>query len=163
MKYVAADGRVFLNRSSELYDLILLDAYRGGMVPFHLLTKEFHALIKQHLAPGGAAAFNVHTGTRLYASTVKTLSSVFPGIDVHPSSGEAIVVATPTPLPDKDTLARKAAALQDRYGFRFPLPYIFARRTENPLAQVARGDLLTDDFAPAYVFEVTEERKRTKN
>ena len=52
---------------------------------------------------------------------------------------------------------------QDRYGFRFPLPYIFARRTENPLAQVAKGDLLTDDFAPAYVFEVTEERKRTKN
>ena len=52
MRYRAGDGRVFLNRNSELYDLILLDAYRGGYVPFHLLTREFYALVKQRLAPG---------------------------------------------------------------------------------------------------------------
>ena len=55
MRYHAGDGRVFLNRNSELYDLILLDAYRGGYVPFHLLTREFYTLVKQRLAPGGAA------------------------------------------------------------------------------------------------------------
>ena len=43
MRYRAGDGRVFLNRNSDLYDLILLDAYRGGYVPFHLLTREFYA------------------------------------------------------------------------------------------------------------------------
>ena len=57
--------------TSELYDLILVDAYRGGYVPFHLLTREFYTLVKQRLAPGGAAAFNVHDGTKLYASTVQ--------------------------------------------------------------------------------------------
>src|SRR5262249_61865912 len=72
MRYRAGDGRVFLNRNSERYDLILLDAYRGGYVPFHLLTREFYSLVKQRLAPGGAAAFNVHDGSKLYASTVKT-------------------------------------------------------------------------------------------
>ena len=76
--YLAADGRVFLNRNKELYDLILLDAYHGGYVPFHLLTKEFYTLVKQRLTPGGAVAFNVHDGTKLYLSTVKTLSEVFP-------------------------------------------------------------------------------------
>src|SRR5438034_4647714 len=70
MRYRAGDGRVLLNRSNELYDLILLDAYRGVYVPFHLLTREFYALAKQRLAPGGAAAFNVHDGSKLYASTV---------------------------------------------------------------------------------------------
>ena len=52
MRYRAGDGRVFLNRSKESYDLILLDAYRGGYVPFHLLTREFYTLVKQRLAPG---------------------------------------------------------------------------------------------------------------
>src|SRR5262249_57862650 len=44
MRYHAGDGRVFLNRNSEFYDLILLDAYRGGYVPFHLLTRELYTL-----------------------------------------------------------------------------------------------------------------------
>ena len=85
MRYRASDGRVFLNRNSDLYDLILLDAYRGGYVPFHLLTREFYALVKQRLAPGGAAAFNVHDGSKLYASTVKTLGEVFPALDLYPT------------------------------------------------------------------------------
>ena len=71
MRYIAADGRVFLNRSKDQYDLILLDAYRGGYVPFHLLTREFYTLVKSRLTPGGAVAFNVHDGTKLYHSTVQ--------------------------------------------------------------------------------------------
>ncbi len=95
MRYHAGDGRVFLNRNSELYDLILLDAYRGGYVPFHLLTREFYTLVKQRLAPGGAAAFNVHDGSKLYASTVKTLGEVFAALDLYPTGvGEVIAVAT---------------------------------------------------------------------
>ena len=78
MRYLAYDGRVFLNRNKELYDLILLDAYRGGYVPFHLLTREFYTLVKSRLTPGGAVASNLHDGTKLYHSTVKTLSEVFP-------------------------------------------------------------------------------------
>src|SRR3979411_2210914 len=99
MRYRAADGRVVLNRGSELYDLILLDAYRGGYVPFHLLTREFYTLVKPRLAPGGAAAFNVHDGSKLYASTVKTLGEVFPALDLYPTGiGEVIAVATSAAL-----------------------------------------------------------------
>jgi len=154
MRYRAGDGRVFLNRNSELYDLILLDAYRGGYVPFHLLTREFYALVKQRLAPGGAAAFNVHDGSKLYASTVKTLVEVFPGLDLYPTGvGEVIVVATTAPLA-KDTLEGRAAALQERHGFRFPLPQILQRRMDNPRSQAANGDVITDDFAPADAYDV---------
>jgi spermidine synthase len=154
MRYRAGDGRVFLNRNSELYDLILLDAYRGGYVPFHLLTREFYALVKQRLAPGGAAAFNVHDGSKLYASTVKTLAEVFPGLDLYPTGvGEVIAVTTASPLA-KDTLESRAAALQERHGFRFPLPQILQRRMDNPRSQAASGDVITDDFAPADVYDV---------
>jgi spermidine synthase len=154
MRYPSGDGRVFLNRNNELYDLILLDAYRGGYVPFHLLTREFYTLVKQRLAPGGAAAFNVHDGTKLYASTVRTLSGVFPALDLYPTGlGETIAVATASPL-DKAALERKAAALQERHGFRFPLPQILTRRMDDPQSQAAKGDIITDDFAPADVYDV---------
>ena len=163
MRYVAGDGRVFLNRHKERYDLILLDAYRGGYVPFHLLTREFYALVKERLTPGGAAAFNVHDGSKLYASTVKTLAGVFPALDLYPTGmGEVIAVATASPAPDKETLARRAAALQDRHGFRFPLPELLRRRMEKPLAQAASGDLITDDFAPADIYDVMGDRTRPK-
>jgi predicted membrane-bound spermidine synthase len=154
MRYRAGDGRVFLNRSNELYDLILLDAYRGGYVPFHLLTREFYTLVKQRLAPGGAAAFNVHDGSKLYASTVRTLGEVFTGLDLYPTGvGEVIAVATASPL-DKNTLERRAAALQERHGFRFPLPQTLQRRMANPRSQAEKGDVITDDFAPADVYDV---------
>jgi spermidine synthase len=156
MRYRAGDGRVFLTRNSGLYDLILLDAYRGGYVPFHLLTREFYTLVKARLAPGGAAAFNVHDGTKLYASTVKTLGEVFPALDLYPTAlGEVIAVATTSAL-DKDTLERRAATLQAHHGFRFALPQILQRRLDRPQAEAhaAKGDVITDDFAPADVYDV---------
>jgi predicted membrane-bound spermidine synthase len=162
MRYHAGDGRVFLNRNSELYDLILLDAYRGGYVPFHLLTREFYTLVKQRLTPGGAAAFNVHDGSKLYASTVKTLGEVFAALDLYPTGvGEVIAVARTSPL-DPQTLERRAAALQQRHGFRFPLPQILQRRVDKSQSQVANGDVITDDFAPADVYDVMGKDSRRR-
>jgi spermidine synthase len=154
MRYYAADGRVYLHRNRELYDLILLDAYRGGYVPFHLLTREFYQLVRQRLAPGGAAAFNVHDGTKLYLSTVKTLNEVFPALDLYPTGlGETIVVATPESV-DQEALARRAAALQEQHGFRFALPQLLERRLEARPQQAATADIITDDFAPADVYDI---------
>ncbi len=154
MRYHAGDGRVFLTRNHEPYDLILLDAYRGGYVPFHLLTREFYTLVKQRLTPGGAAAFNVHDGTKLYASTIRTLGEVFPALDLYPTGlGETIAVATASAL-GGEALERRATALQALHGFRFPLSKILQRRMDKPRSQTARGDVITDDFAPADVYDV---------
>ncbi|HTS39626.1 MAG TPA: fused MFS/spermidine synthase [Xanthobacteraceae bacterium] len=160
--YLSGDGRVMLRRSKEQYDLILVDAFRGGYVPFHLLTREFYALLKERLAPGGAAVFNVHSGTKLYLSTLRTLSAVFASVHIYPSGeGETITVATPEPAPSADTLASRAAALQQRYNFRFPMPALLARRAALPA--IDKADVLTDDFAPADVYDAIGERVRKKN
>ena len=82
--FIASDGRVYLNRNKDLYDLILLDAFRDLGVPFHLLTREFYGLVKEHLAPGGAMASNVAANTKLYLSTLVTLGAVFPTVDAYP-------------------------------------------------------------------------------
>ena len=164
VRYLDGDGRVFLNRNKDLYDLIILDAYHGGYVPFHLLTKEFYTLVKSRLTSGGAAAFNVHDGTKLYASTVKTLGEVFPTLDIYPSGlGEAIVVVSPDAVFDKDALGSRAVAMQERYSFRFPLPQLLSRRMAKPMAEATGGVLITDDFAPVNLYDTMgKERPKKK-
>jgi spermidine synthase len=161
VRYLEGDGRVFLNRRKDTYDLILVDAFHGGYVPFHLLTKEFYALLKQRLTPNGAAAFNVHDGTKLYASTLLTLASVFASVHLYPSGeGEVIAIATAAPAPDVETLAGRAALLQERHKFRFALPQLLERRSERKPAQ--KGELLTDDFSPVNLYDTIGERRGRK-
>jgi len=162
VRYHEGDGRVFLNRNKQTYDLILVDAFHGGYVPFHLLTREFYTLVKQRLAPGGAAAFNVHDGTKLYASTLVTLRAVFRGVHLYPSGqGETITVVTAEPAPGDTALARSAAALQEKYRFRFELPTLLTRRTEKSGA-MQTGELLTDDFAPVNLYDTMGEKRKKK-
>ncbi len=163
VRYIASDGRVFLNRNSDLYDVVLVDAFHGGYVPFHLLTKEFYTLLKSRLAPGGVAAFNVRDRTKLYQSTLKTLESVFSGLDIYPASEDQVVAMVSVAPVDRTALAHRAAALQTRYGFRFPLPPMPSLRLERPRNYVNNADLITDDFAPADVYDVMGEgRPRRK-
>lgn len=152
VRYLDGDGRVFLTRNRKPYDLILIDAFHGGYVPFHLLTREFYTLVKQRLAPGGAAAFNVHDGSKLYASTLLTLGAVFRTIELYPSGeGEVSVVVTDE-APNLETLSQRANALQAAHGFRYALPTLLARRRTDVQAQTAKGEVITDDFAPVDLY-----------
>ena len=54
-----ADARPFLRSTDERYDLVVVDAYRQPYVPFYLATREFFALVREHLTPGGIVALNV--------------------------------------------------------------------------------------------------------
>lgn len=162
VRYLDGDGRVFLTRNKKQYDLILIDAFHGGYVPFHLLTREFYALVKQRLAPGGAAAFNVHDGSKLYAFTLLTLGAVFQTIDLYPSGeGEVSVVATDE-TPNLETLTQRASARQSNHGFRYALPALLAKRKTDARAQTAKGELITDDFAPVDLYGASDapEKKR---
>jgi spermidine synthase len=148
-RIIASDGRVFLNRNRNLYDAALIDAYIGGSVPFHLMTKEFYTLLKRRLAPGGAAVFNIHEPNRLFPVSVRTLQTVFATVDVYYSGfGEVAVVATDAPRAP-EAAERRAANLQKKYGFRHALPDLLARRTE---LDPGPGEVLTDDFAPVDVY-----------
>jgi spermidine synthase len=156
--FIESDGRVYLNRHKETYDLILLDAFRELGVPFHMLTREFDALVKEHLAPGGAVASNVIANTKLYVSTLVTLHAVFPTVDVYPAwsdpnQTQAIAVAVPAPRPPAESLMQRALALQTEYRFRYPLPALVGKRVTELYSNGA--DVLTDDFAPADLYRVT--------
>jgi len=163
VKYFDGDGRVFLKRSKKVYDLILVDAFHGGYVPFHLLTREFYSLVKERLKPAGAAVFNVHDGTKLYASTLRTLGTIFKTVEFYPSGeGEAITVVTDG-TPGSETLAQRAAALQEKHGYKYALPTLLARRNTDVTSQTARGVILSDDYAPVDLYDTIGGAAKKRN
>jgi spermidine synthase len=158
-----SDARVFLNRHSEPYDLIMVDAFTGSYIPFHLMTKEFYRLVRDRLAPHGVAAFNFIPGTKLYDSNIRTLKAVFDAVDLyHSGEEEVIAIGRIDPTADAQTLMQKAAAAQERYKFRFDVSkLVTAMRIEFP--KEMKGEVLTDDFAPVNVFDSFGRRyRRTK-
>ena len=146
IRLVESDGRLFLLRNREQYDVIMLDAFRGGYIPSHLLTREFYELARKRLTPGGALAINVHDGNALFDSTLRTIGEVFPQVDTYWDGGSVIVVGSNRRI-GREALLGNALRLQGEHGFRYPLEEILATRKE--FVVPATAELLTDDFSPA--------------
>ncbi len=161
---VNRDGRLFLSESKDKYDVILIDAYRGPFVPFHLLTKEFYQLVKSHLAEGGVVAQNIEPSTMLFDSAVKTIHAVFPQLDFYVAEGNVVTVAYDGPPLPPDDLQRIAAQRQAAYGFRFDLTRMFGDRKRLPPDLGTTIDpnakVLTDDFAPVETLKAVESHNR---
>ena len=47
------DARPFLRRAERRWEAICVDAYRQPYIPFYLTTREFFALVRDRLEPGG--------------------------------------------------------------------------------------------------------------
>lgn len=160
IRYLDGDGRVFLNRNKQPFDLILCDAFHGGYIPFHLLTREFFRLVKRNLTPDGAVAVNIHDGTKLYLSTIMTMRAEFPSVHLYPTGeGEVIAIGTLKPR-ERDWVVARATALQEKYKFRFPLPDLVAKPLDK--LDTAQGVILTDDFAPADLYNALRSSQRKK-
>ncbi len=155
------DGRMFLRRATETYDVILLDAYvqgrYGSSIPQHLATREFFYLVKYHLSTNGVLAYNVIgnlTGWRadIVGATHQTLKSVFPQVYMFParSSQNIVFLATMASVrADLAALRQRAGQLVDSKRVKLPTfrQRVEAFRSEPPPA-AARSPVLTDDYAP---------------
>jgi hypothetical protein len=58
-RVVLADGRLALQSTSQLYDVLVLDAFSSDAVPMHLLTSEALSLYESRLAPGGVILIHI--------------------------------------------------------------------------------------------------------
>ncbi|AEH36816.1 spermidine synthase [Halopiger xanaduensis] len=79
------DGRQYLERTNETYDLIVLDAYQKDQVPFHLTTEEFMEVASERLTDDGMLYANVisaPTGSAgaFYRAQYRTMDEVFPEV-----------------------------------------------------------------------------------
>jgi spermidine synthase len=160
-KVHVADGRVFLRRTSAKYGAIVLDAYvhhrYGSAVPYHLATKEFFGLARDHLSTNGVLAYNVigiprNTQADLLGGLYKTLKAVFPQAYMFPAQTSQNVVLIATLSPQRVTLTDlQQRAIPMIRSKKVALPAFWGRinsfRDATPF-NIARCNVLTDDYAP---------------
>ena len=151
------DARIFLRKSREIYDWILLDAFnREAQIPAHLTTQEFFRILHNRLADDGVVLANmVQEGTRFFASYVSTIRTVFPSVVLLPvrDSTNVVVVAAKslaTPIQLRlETLGPSDHARYQDYGVDLPEIVGDAVYEGDYLPRLAGyGTILTDDFAP---------------
>ena len=107
-----ADARPFLRRSDELYDLVIVDAYHQPYVPFYLATREFFALVRERLAPGGMVALNVAAvpdDERLVHAVGRTVAAELPQVLEWPALRfNTLVLGLTEPLSEEELRAAVA-------------------------------------------------------
>jgi spermidine synthase len=163
LRISARDGRLFLRLATEPHDVIMTDAYLIDTIPFHLATREFFALARARLAPGGVLTSNIigaldGPNSRLFRAIYKTIASVFPTVYVFPvdygqfgvpaSLRNIIVVATDTPRLPAEEIVRRARSLT-------AAGTVTIERFDEAAADLYRDSVriddvpvLSDDFAP---------------
>ena len=160
---VAQDGRLFLARTPNQYDIILLDAYLIDTIPFHLATQEFFQTAKAHLAPGGVLASNVIGAlggpqSRFFRAVYKTFRTVFPTVYVFPvdwypfgsveSMRNIILIGTDQPALRLEAINQAAAKAREIPGVTVDRFASAIRSLYTELIPTHDVPVLTDDFAP---------------
>lgn len=130
------DARVYLAHTDKRYDLIGMDVFKfasAHKIPFHLATKEFFELAKQHLNLGGLFMMNVVSTKRsdFVASEFATLKEVFDHVYVFDCS-TTLFMATDTEQDEEkiDEISDGCRLTNDDY----------------------EGAVITDDYAPINQF-----------
>lgn len=142
-----ADARPWLQASKATFDVIMVDAYRQPYIPFYLTTREFFALVREHLAPGGLVVINVghpEQSDQLEKVLSATMRAEFGDANVWRDPAEPTnSMLVGTTATDPAGRLRAAAA---------PLPTelaVVAVATADRLAPALRGGpVYTDDRAP---------------
>lgn len=143
---VTRDGRVFMARSRATYDIIMVDAYQGTLVPFHLVTQEFYTILKRRLAAGGCVAQNISPDVLDVNRMVATARAVFQHVDLYRAGGNFVLIAYDGTAKTNEQLQARGRALQTAYRLRYPMATLLTARRANVSAGGAR--VFTDDFAP---------------
>ncbi len=86
-------ARAYLNMTDKKFDIILLDAYLGGLsIPEHLVTQEFFTEVKKHLNDQGVLVANFivspNFGNLFSRNIDNTFRSVFPYVSRHDTHDE---------------------------------------------------------------------------
>lgn len=151
VRLTIGDGRQFINRETNRYDAILLDAFLGDSSPSHLLTVEAFTSMRKLLRPGGTLVINTFVDFRpgndfFGASLEKTLKAVFKGVRVHAAARNDLV--------NVFFVASDHADLQALGQPDFSQVHPSVReRAENTFATIVEADpghglVLTDDYNP---------------
>jgi SAM-dependent methyltransferase len=133
------DARLVLEAEKpQAFDLIVVDAFSGGAIPLHLLTREAVAIYRKHLRPGGALLFHI-------SNRFVDLQPALARLALEENMQARIVVDSPegserddSPLMDSDWVLMAS----DASWFQSPKLEEVSEALRPPM----RGPAWTDDF-----------------
>jgi spermidine synthase len=142
-----ADARPWLYATTRRYDVIMVDAYRQPYIPFYLTTKEFFALVRDRLEPGGLVIVNVaqpEGSTGLEKALAATMRSVFGYAAVWRDPSQRVnTMLVGTTGGDPAPRLRSAAT-----GLPENLASVVNAAADRLAPALAGGPVFTDDRAP---------------
>ena len=138
------DGRLGVrDEATDSRDLIIMDAFSGLSVPWHLTTRELVADVQRVLRPDGVYLVNViDHGQALFAKAeIKTVQAVFPYVAVIArkdelsgrSGGNFVLVGSDRPIDVPEIAGRLEPDMELR---------------DQPNGFAGDAPVLTDDYAP---------------
>jgi len=156
LKVHVDDGRMFIKKQLRRdpvpkYDIIILDAFNGDYIPFHLMTKEFLEEVEDVLDDDGVVVANVFYSNRLFDAEFKTFLDVFErcqafyGLD----SGNAMLASggPAVRILSAKQAEKQARNLAEKHNFSFDIVAV-ARRLDPDSVPDPDAKVLTDDRAP---------------
>jgi spermidine synthase len=126
MHAIVDDGRRFIEKCKQPYDIIFLDAFGPDSIPYDLATKEFLLATRRAVAANGVVASNVWSqeSNVLHDAMLRTYQEVFDDLYVvnARTRGNEIFLALPrkTTL-ERAELAQRATRFSKETGFRFDI------------------------------------------
>ena len=155
MNIYIMDGRVYVNKSKEKYDIIFMDVYNADNIPFQFTTLEFFRKIKKLLSTEGVFAVNIaNLGNEGFISAeLNTIYNVFKNCFVLVCKGKTnyVPIALANNKITLADIARNSILFnkQKKYKINFEelLKSIINQKELHELTGPC-PIILTDDFAP---------------
>jgi len=115
------DGRGFVNKSKEKYDIIFLDVYNAEGIPFQFTTVEFFFEIKKKLNTNGILSINLANfgQDKFIATELNTIYEIFPNTFIFASEGNTnyIPISFNSPKANFSDLNKNAISIDEKKQF----------------------------------------------
>lgn len=146
LRIIEEDARIFLQKTTDRYDVILCDVFTSHYsIPFHLATVEAIVRLRDTLTPSGVVLVNVLASQKgqssdFYAGYYQTLKTTFPEIRVF---------AVHNPVDVRLWQNLILAAFATPFTETVPVPADLQEMLANQVGPPSKFILpFTDDFAP---------------
>ncbi|MBD5444318.1 MAG: fused MFS/spermidine synthase [Lachnospiraceae bacterium] len=142
------DGRAYLEAVSDLYDVIMVDAYQDITIPFQMSSVEFFTLVKEHLNENGVMVVNMNMHSdaegninEYLADTISTVFNYVYTVDVPGTTNRELFAAQ-----NPDMMIEFE---EGRDEVEDPELQIMLANVSNGITAYEKGNyILTDDKAP---------------